>query len=947
MHLRQVLSLVLIGVSVVVFILIPFLYVGNIIQLWSFDPDLHKWLVSFFQEVYFTVILGMLALGIYLFIQHRIEDSDSKTLTGGDYGWIGASAVALILYVLAYAATEDYASIFKTVYAVIPFLDYGNYYIGDNTSLGVLSPDLHTFVLWMSFFVIVMGVVHLFNSFNRIGLDRKKYGALLINLLIALLLGLFLLKVPAFYILEENAISERYLGMRSFAGRTEFVGGGWELPYCIDPESKRDFENELAAERERVKAEGGFVHEPSGYPIPPGIRDDIAIIGITDRDIEASNNQWPLDWGVYASITDGMSGIEGTTTVFDISFIDEKGVFGGESCGRTISCEPLAGGKARRQVDVLAESVRNSEQLVVADYPVEVSSVSLDKLVDYENRVRVLRERTGIKNVKNGEYAPIQATLPKPPVTSIGEELDTQGFANVFIDPRTKVNRKVPLVLRVPRIERFRTDTYTPVVDDDFFPGMALATTLAYYGVDPVNDVEVDFLNGYVKIKNIPEKFTEELNFDTGQMERIDIMARPNPERTVTIPMDTDGLMNINFRGGRYCFPYHQILPVARGEIDPVEMQKDFEGKIILVAMYYATGVSTAQDIHLSPYGTMAGIEHQAYAINTILNQDFAHSVPPLVNLVILLVIALVTGFFQPRVATWLSIAVSAGIFLIYYVVTVYVSFDIFSYLHILWTVGIEQVLMLIAFVVFRVLAEEENVKFIRGTFSKFVSQDVVDELLANPAAIALGGSKREVSVFFSDVRGFTTISEALGPEELVQLLNEYLSEMTELIIHYRGTIDKYMGDAIMAFWGAPVENPDHAYYTCVAAIAQYRALQTMKTGWAEKGTTQLDIGIGINTGMAVVGNMGSSRRMDYTLMGDTVNLGSRLEGITKTYGVKIVISEFTYERVKDRVWARELDLVQVKGKNEPVRIYELMGLKDDADIERLRDVKESTAAAS
>jgi adenylate cyclase len=353
--------------------------------------------------------------------------------------------------------------------------------------------------------------------------------------------------------------------------------------------------------------------------------------------------------------------------------------------------------------------------------------------------------------------------------------------------------------------------------------------------------------------------------------------------------------------------------------------------------MYYATGVGTAKDMHLGPYGDMAGIEHHAYAINTILNQDFAHVAPPWVNLLILLGIGLIMGLYQPRVPTGMSFVLALVIAVVFTGITLYVSFDLFSYHHVFPTVLIMQFVQLVAFIGFKALTEEENVKFIRTTFSKFVSQDVVEELLANPEAISLGGSKKEITVFFSDVRGFTTISEALSPEGLVSLLNEYLSEMTELIIDYRGTIDKYMGDAIMAFWGAPARNDDHAYYACVAAIAQYRALQQLQKRWSERNIPVIDIGIGINTGLAVVGNMGSSRRMDYTLMGDTVNLGSRLEGITKTYGVKICISEFTYERVKDRVYARELDLVRVKGKLEPVRIYELMGLVNEADLELLK----------
>ena len=294
-------------------------------------------------------------------------------------------------------------------------------------------------------------------------------------------------------------------------------------------------------------------------------------------------------------------------------------------------------------------------------------------------------------------------------------------------------------------------------------------------------------------------------------------------------------------------------------------------------------------------------------------------------------------GLYQPRVSTWMSFILAVLIGAAFTAGTLLYSFDKFNLLHVFPTVILLQFVILAAYIGFRALTEEENVKFIRSTFSKFVAQDVVDELLNNPDAIALGGARRDISVFFSDVRGFTTVSEALGPEQLVQLLNEYLSDMTEIIIDYRGTIDKYMGDAIMAFWGAPVENDDHAYAACVAALAQYQALGELQKGWSERGIPVLDIGIGLNTGPAVVGNMGSSRRMDYTIMGDTVNLGSRLEGITKTYGVKICMSEYTYERVKDRVYARELDLVRVKGKKEPVRIYELMGLVDDTDLENLR----------
>jgi len=230
--------------------------------------------------------------------------------------------------------------------------------------------------------------------------------------------------------------------------------------------------------------------------------------------------------------------------------------------------------------------------------------------------------------------------------------------------------------------------------------------------------------------------------------------------------------------------------------------------------------------------------------------------------------------------------------------------------------------------VTYRVVNEQQEKKYIRQTFSKFVSKSVVDELLRDPSKIKLGGDKKILTVLFSDIRGFTSISEKLTPEELVEHLNIYLQGMTDIVINTDGTLDKYIGDAIMAFWGAPIEMSDHSLKACRAALEMMEALKVMNHKWEKEGKPILDIGIGINTGDMVVGNMGSSSRMDYTLMGDNVNLGSRLEGTNKFYGTNIIISEFTYQYVKDDVIARELDLIRVKGKALPVKIYELIDLK-------------------
>ncbi len=191
-----------------------------------------------------------------------------------------------------------------------------------------------------------------------------------------------------------------------------------------------------------------------------------------------------------------------------------------------------------------------------------------------------------------------------------------------------------------------------------------------------------------------------------------------------------------------------------------------------------------------------------------------------------------------------------------------------------------------------------------------------------DPGAISMEGESREMTVLFSDVRGFTTISEGLDPKQLTQLMNEFLTPMTHVIHHSRGTIDKYMGDAIMAFWGAPLHDPDHARHALQAAMDMVQRLGDLQAQFKAKGWPEINIGIGLNTGVMTVGNMGSEFRMAYTVMGDAVNLGSRLEGLTKNYGVHIIVSETTREKAPDFVY-RELDMVRVKGKDKPVTIYE------------------------
>lgn len=221
---------------------------------------------------------------------------------------------------------------------------------------------------------------------------------------------------------------------------------------------------------------------------------------------------------------------------------------------------------------------------------------------------------------------------------------------------------------------------------------------------------------------------------------------------------------------------------------------------------------------------------------------------------------------------------------------------------------------------------EEKERAFVKGAFEKYVSPDLVGQIMEDPKKLNLGGKKAELSVLFSDVRGFTTISEKMDAAGLARFMNEYLSPMTDIVQANKGTIDKYMGDAIMAIFGAPIEYQEHAAKAVDAALAMMAKLPEMVKEWEARGLPPIDIGIGINTGEMSVGNMGSSRIFSYTVMGDSVNLGSRLEGINKEYGTNIIVSEFTRKHLPAEYLCRELDRVKVKGKKLPVTIFEVMG---------------------
>jgi len=363
----------------------------------------------------------------------------------------------------------------------------------------------------------------------------------------------------------------------------------------------------------------------------------------------------------------------------------------------------------------------------------------------------------------------------------------------------------------------------------------------------------------------------------------------------------------------------------------------NFQDKIVLIG---PTAVDL-QDYYLSPVSAgvqMPGVEIHANAIQTIIEEKFLRDQSRFslwLTLFGLLVVNLILfAKLRVRFAIPILLVELFGI-----IVAGIAAYEYRIFLNVIYPI-LTVILTFTGTFILRFILEQAERKFIEGAFGHYVSKEVVEQILKDPHMLELGGAKRNVTAFFSDIAGFTSISEKMEPEKLVNFLNRYLDEMTMVILDHKGTLDKYEGDAIMAFWGAPIPIEDHSKNACLAALKNQKKLVIFREECEKEGLPPIHVRIGINSGEVIAGNMGSENRFDYTIMGDNVNLASRLEGINKQYNTEIIISEFTYEQIKDDFVCRELDQIRVKGKEQPVRIYELICKKDEVKPDIKKTIK-------
>lgn len=422
------------------------------------------------------------------------------------------------------------------------------------------------------------------------------------------------------------------------------------------------------------------------------------------------------------------------------------------------------------------------------------------------------------------------------------------------------------------------------------------------------------------------------------------INSNTEPETKIAeVPVDPKGQLIISYYGKQMSIPYvpakelfsefedmtiQQKVLGSKGsqllvETKRVNKKEFFKGRQVIVGAT-ATGIYDLRSTPLEP--NYPGPEIHMTVLANLLDQSFikywnqeSKWMPWLI-----LIIGVLVSVSWSYLGAMVSMSMLVGFYVAFW------GADLFLFIkHKLFVSSLFIIVQLSAvyfiITVFKYFTEERKKKELKQTFSKYVSPAVVDEILKAPDNLKLGGRKQRMTVFFSDLRGFTTISEKLSPTDLSNLLNRYLTPMTEIVFENKGTLDKYMGDAIMAFFGAPIADNAHAKQACRCALKSMEKLKELQLQFAAENFPHIDIGIGINTGEMSVGNMGSNIVQNYTVMGDSVNLGSRLEGINKEYGTHIIISEYTNEEVKDTFITREVDRVKVKGKNEPVRIYELI----------------------
>ncbi|MFC1621333.1 CHASE2 domain-containing protein [Candidatus Omnitrophota bacterium] len=515
----------------------------------------------------------------------------------------------------------------------------------------------------------------------------------------------------------------------------------------------------------------------------------------------------------------------------------------------------------------------------------------------------------------SGKEELLPAIKLSPPILPLTKEIKGAGYLNAIGDSDGTL-RKVPLFVRYK---------------DRIYPHIALRFLLDSWGINTEEELKItpQFLE--LREKRIPidnkgflfvnwvDKWSDSFeHLSCSEVYRL-WQLRKNVEENLKLTQEELEAGNLK----ELFLEDKNKLEETDKKLGPI-----VKDKICIIGLT-APGTHDYTPIPLQPDYPAVGTH--ANILNTILEENFLYKVDLSINIAIIFIIAIITGICVVLLTPVYSLVSS------FLIAGLYSLFSIFIFKEKGLWIGMvgplsTVILSYIGIVSYNFATEEKEKRWIRNAFGHYVSKNVMEEILKDPSKLKLGGERKELTVLFSDIRSFTTYSEKHQPEEVVAILNEYLDEMTKVILKHNGTLDKYVGDEIMAVFGAPsaVPETDHAERAILTALDMLKRLKELQEKWEKEGKQSLDIGIGINTGPMLVGNIGSTERLDYTVIGDSVNLGARIEALTRDYNNHLIISEFTYAYVKDMVEAKQLDAVKVKGKEKSVMMYEVLCLRKE-----------------
>lgn len=638
----------------------------------------------------------------------------------------------------------------------------------------------------------------------------------------------------------------------------------------------------------------------------PGTVDERIVIIDIDEASQLELGQWPWPRKTLAAMIDRLFDDYGITVLgMDVLFAEAEETSAGallDTLGRSdlpVSAEMQA------YLDGLRESLDGNtafaESLIARD--VVTGFVFKDSLAEDEP------ESTGVlpapivrgEEIEGVSVPFVEAAGFSGSLPALQENAVTGGFFDSPLIDSDGVFRRSPLV------QRYRGDLYA---------SFGLATARVVLGMPPVG---LNFAAG-----------------GDGRMSGLELEHFKLGDRLV--PVNQQVAVFIPYRGPQESFRYISAKDVLARDV----ATEALEGKIALL------GASAAGllDLRSTPVGQRyIGVEAHANLIAGLLDGTIRRqpSYAAGLELFLLFVAALLTALVLPRLSPLSALALVATMLATLSLLNLWLWTSLMLVVPIASLLSYTLVAALLQ-ITYGFFVENRNKRHLSSTFGQYIPPSLVEELDETGEDVSLEGETREMSVLFSDVRNFTTISEGLDARELTQMMNEFLTPFTAAIQEFRGTIDKYMGDCVMAFWGAPLDDAEHARHALLSAFAMLRAVESLDPVFAERGWPQIRVGVGIASGNMNVGNMGSEFRVAYTVMGDTVNLGSRLEGLTKSYGVDIIANNRTVELVPEFTF-RELDLVRVKGKNEPVAIFEPVGPEAELDDRTRQELAQYTRA--